>query len=98
MCFYIIRVPVLLLNLFALTENEHKDNIFKSRFRQLADSGLLHSKQFRVGFGGGIWTHHTRLEGGLVALATIHQQQDSQKIDSLENWLQVRICTRIRIT
>ena len=32
------------------------------RFRELADSGLLHGKQFRVGFGQS-WVH-TRLEGG----------------------------------
>ncbi len=68
---------------------------FSRRFRELADSGLLHGKQFRVGFGQS-WVH-TRLEGGeggvsaagLVSLATILQRPDPEVLFSIQNWLQV---------
>jgi hypothetical protein len=67
------------------------DNTLSHRFRELADSGLLHGKQFRVGFGQS-WVH-TRLEGGegggLVSLATILQRPDPEVLFSIQNWLQV---------
>jgi hypothetical protein len=71
-------------------------NTLSGRFRELADSGLLHGKQFRVGFGQS-WVH-TRLEGGeggapaaagLVSLATILQRPDPEVLFSIQNWLQV---------
>jgi hypothetical protein len=71
-------------------------NTLSGRFRDLADSGLLHGKQFRVGFGQS-WVH-TRLEGGeggapaaagLVSLATILQRPDPEVLFSIQNWLQV---------
>jgi hypothetical protein len=82
------------------------DNTLFRRFRELADSGLLHGKQFRVGFGQS-WVH-TRLEGGeggaaaagLVSLATILQRPDPEVLFSIQNWLQVSNngFTLIRIT
>jgi hypothetical protein len=68
---------------------------FIDRFRQLADSGLVHGKQFRVGFGP-CWTHHTRLlEGALLSLVNIEQEKDSQDIDSIQSWLQVGANTTV---
>jgi hypothetical protein len=57
------------------------------RFGEVADSGLLQGKRFRVGYGE-CWLH-AYLEAGQLTLATIDQQPDSEAVSSIQSWLQV---------